>query len=113
MPRRIQLFRDFVRNVVTATLLVREVLICLVILIFLNGVLFSLVEGKDLGSSIYFAFITALTIGYGDITPVTTLGRIVAVFTGLCGTIFVGLVVAINTRALRETVEEAKPKEAA
>ena len=95
----------------TATLVVREVLGCLVILIFLDGVLFSLVEGKDIGSSIYFAFITGLTIGYGDITPVTTLGRIVAVFTGLCGTIFVGLVVAINTRALRQTVKQIQAKE--
>ncbi len=50
--------RDFLRNVVTATLAVREVLAALVFAIFLNGVLFSLVEGKDLGSSIYFAFIT-------------------------------------------------------
>ena len=102
---------DFLRNVVTATLAVREVLAALVFAIFLNGVLFSLVEGKDIGSSIYFAFITAFTIGYGDIVPVTTLGRIVAVLIGLLGTIFVGLVVAINTRALKVTVEEEnKPK---
>jgi voltage-gated potassium channel len=105
--------RDFLRNAVTATLAVREVLAGLVFVIFLNGVLFSWVEGKDLGSSIYFAFITGFTIGYGDIVPATTLGRLVAVFTGLCGTIFVGLVVAINTRALRVTVEEVKPNEPA
>ena len=111
MPHRRRVFLDFVRNVVTATLLVREVLSCLVILIVLDGILFSLVEGKDIGSSIYFAFITGLTIGYGDITPVTTLGRIVAVFTGLCGTIFVGLIVAINTRALRQTVKEEQARE--
>jgi len=111
MPRRRRAFLDFLRNVVTATLLVREVLGCLVIIILLDGFLFSLVEGKDIGSSIYFAFITALTIGYGDITPVTTLGRIVAVFTGLCGTIFVGLVVAINTRALRQTVKQIQSQE--
>ena len=113
MARRRREFLDFVRNVVTATLVVREVLACLVILIFLNGVAFSLVEGKDVGSSIYFAFITAFTIGYGDITPVTTLGRIVAVFTGLVGTIFVGLIVAINTRALRETVKQTDSLESA
>ena len=110
MPGRLNIFLVFVRNVVTATLLVREVLACLVILIVLNGVLFSLVEGKDIGSSIYFAFITGLTIGYGDITPVTTLGRMVAVLTGLVGTIFVGLIVAINTRALRETVKAVMPQ---
>ncbi len=111
MPLRTRMNLDFLRNVVTASLAVREVLAALVFVIFLNGVLFSLVEGKDFGSSIYFAFITAFTIGYGDIVPVTTLGRIVAVLIGLLGTIFVGLVVAINTRALKVTVEEEnKPK---
>ena len=113
MSRRRTVFLDFLRNVVTATLVVREVLGCLVILIFLNGVVFSLAEGKDIGSSTYFAFITAFTIGYGDITPVTVLGRIVAVFTGLVGTIFVGLIVAINTRALRQTVKQTNPQESA
>jgi voltage-gated potassium channel len=113
MPRRIKVFRSFLQNVVTAVLVVREVLVCLVILIFLHGLLFSYVEGKDIGSSIYFAFITAFTIGYGDIVPATTLGRIVAVLMGLWGTIFVGLVVAINTRALRETVKAVTPQEPA
>ena len=108
MTSRTRLFRDFVRNVVAATLVVREVLGCLIVLILLHGVLFSLVEGKDIGSSIYFALITGFTIGYGDITPVTTLGRIIAVLTGFWGTVFVGLVVAINTRALRVTVEVQK-----
>ena len=111
MSRRRKVFLDFTRNVVAATLVVREVLGCLIVLIILHGVLFSLFEGKDIGSSIYFAFITGFTIGYGDITPVTTLGRIVAVFTGLWGTVFVGLVVAINTRALRATVKQIQSQE--
>ena len=111
MTRRRRAFLDFVRHVVTAALLVREVLGCLIVLIILHGVLFSLVEGKDIGSSIYFAFITGFTIGYGDIAPVTTLGRIVAVSTGFWGTVFVGLVVAINTRALRVTVQQIQSQE--
>jgi len=111
MSTRKGILLDFIRNSMTLVLLVREVLVGLVALMVLNGVLFSLAEGRDVGSSIYFAFITGLTIGYGDITPVTTLGRIVAVFTGICGTVFVGLVVAINTRSLKATYEEAKPQE--
>ena len=111
MLGRRTVFLVFLRNVINAILLVREVLTCLVILILLNGLLFAFVEGQDLGSSIYFAFITGLTIGYGDITPATSLGRIVAVLTGLWGTIFVGLVVAINTRALRATVKQLQLQE--
>jgi hypothetical protein len=50
--------------------------------------------------------LTALTIGYGDITPKTTIGHILSVLIGLIGMIFVGLIVAIASRALTETVKE-------
>ena len=111
MIHRKREFLDFVRNVVTAALVVREVLGCLIGLIILHGVLFSFVEGKDFGSSIYFAFVTGFSIGYGDISPVTTLGRFVAVSNGFWGTVFVGLVVAINTRALRVTAKQIQSHE--
>ena len=113
MIRRKRVFLGFVLNVLNAALVVREVLGCLIILIILHGVLFSFIEGKDIGSSIYFAFVTGFSIGYGDIAPVTTLGRFVAVSNGFWGIVFVGLVVAINTRALRKTVEMLQAQESA
>jgi hypothetical protein len=56
----------------------------------------------------YFSFITAFTIGYGDITPITIIGRVLAILMGLIGIIFTGLVVAVATRALVNTIEEEK-----
>lgn len=41
--------------------------------------LFALFEQKPLVDSIWWAFVTAMTIGYGDIFPVTSGGKIVAV----------------------------------
>jgi hypothetical protein len=35
--------------------------------------------------SIYWAFVTSASIGYGDYFPVTDAGRVVCVFVGICG----------------------------
>ena len=59
-------------------------------------------EGIPLGKAIYFACITGLTIGYGDITPETGWGMIASVAIGLIGMIFTGITIAIATRALAD-----------
>ena len=48
-------------------------------------------------NSIWTSFVTMLTIGYGDVFPVTYLGRTVSVITGIVGFIIFSLfVIAIN-----------------
>src|SRR3954451_19647709 len=49
----------------------------------------------------YFAFVTALTIGYGDLTPHSLVTRILAVLIGFAGIILTGLVAAAAVQALR------------
>ncbi len=70
----------------------------------------SIIEGISIENSMYLSFITAFTIGYGDITPVTIIGRVLSVIIGLIGIIFTGLVIAIATRALVSTIQEEKKK---
>lgn len=43
----------------------------------------------------YFSFITLATVGYGDLVPVTQLGRALAVLEGLSGQIYLVTVVAL------------------
>jgi len=43
---------------------------------------FSLVEAKSFGDGLWWATVTALTIGYGDLTPATPAGRIAGVLFG-------------------------------
>jgi voltage-gated potassium channel len=49
---------------------------------------------SSLGQTFYFCAVTALTIGYGDVVPITVLGRIIAVLLGLLGVLITGVVTA-------------------
>ncbi len=64
------------------------------------GLLAGILEGWSLGESFYFAFISGLTIGYGDLAPTTLAARMIAVMIGLCGVLLTALVAAIAVRAL-------------
>src|SRR5579871_5355595 len=46
---------------------------------------------SSMAETVYFCAITALTIGYGDVVPTSTFGRIDAVCLGLIGFVFTGL----------------------
>ena len=46
---------------------------------------FSAVEGIPLGDALYFGLVTVATVGYGDITPKTNLGKIIAIIIILGG----------------------------
>jgi hypothetical protein len=64
------------------------------------GIVIGLLEGWSILESIYFAFVSGLTIGYGDFAPTRPLTRILAIGLGLFGVLLVGIVVAIAVRAL-------------
>ena len=106
MASRKQIFFQFVSHFAKDASYVREVLMGLVVAIVLGGIAISYVEGIALGEAIYFAFITGLSIGYGDITPKTGLGHVLSVSIGMTGMIFTGITVAIATHALSQTVHE-------
>lgn len=45
-------------------------------------------------NAFYFSFITLTTVGYGDITPVSNLARMLAILEAMTGTLFVGILIA-------------------
>jgi voltage-gated potassium channel len=65
---------------------------------------------SSMGETVYFCAITALTIGYGDVVPTTTLGRIDAVLLGLVGLVFTGLIVAAAVRGVQEASRHARER---
>lgn len=107
MSKRYALIIEFNRRFVRYALHLRELLALSVFLMALGGTVIAKIEGISLGDGIYFAFITGLTIGYGDIAPATTWGRVLSVTVGLLGTLFAGLTVAIASRALADTIKHS------
>ena len=55
--------------------------------------------------ALYFTFVTGLTIGYGDIAPVTLTGRVIAILTGLQAILITGLITAAAVSEVRKTME--------
>lgn len=53
-----------------------------VVSLVVGAALFAAVESKSLGEGLWWAAVTALTIGYGDLTPVTPAGRLLGILFG-------------------------------
>lgn len=75
----------------------RTILAALIFFIFLFGYLFYVSEPdvRNIGDGIWWALVTITTVGYGDITPVTTLGRVVASSLMLLGLGLIATITAI------------------
>jgi hypothetical protein len=81
----------------------------LLLLIMLLGIIIGMREGWTIGNSLYFAFITAFTIGYGDITPHYPLTKLLATAIGFVGFLFTGILVAVAVESLRYTITGKSP----
>jgi len=64
------------------------------------GLLISYIEGWRVSDALYFAFVTGLTIGYGDLTPKYGTSRFLSMVIGFSGIIVTGLVAAVAVKAL-------------
>jgi len=92
--------RRFVVGLIDGLRVVWPILSVLLGLIVALGLVVGLIEGWSVHESIYFAFVSGLTIGYGDLAPKSLLTRALAILIGVCGVLLTALVAAIAVKAL-------------
>ncbi|QCP48889.1 two pore domain potassium channel family protein [Trinickia violacea] len=94
----------------------RAILVLLLVLFLILSVAMYYIGGavdaatrtqSSLGQTFYFCAVTALTIGYGDVVPTTTFGRIVAVSLGLLGVLITGVITASAVYAIQVAAHRA------
>ena len=87
---------------------VKVVILALIALVVSGAVVLAYLEEFAFADTLYFAFVTGLTIGYGDIVMLTPAGRFMSLLIGLVGILFTGLMVAVLVYAVRESLEELR-----
>ena len=63
---------------------------------------------QSIPDSMYWALITLTTVGYGDITPITAVGKIIAVTSAILGVIVVALITGIIASSFNAQMERRK-----
>lgn len=107
----------------------RKVLVGLVVAVTLLGLLMAPIESSAIGAKIHnegdglwFAITTVTGVGYGDVVPVTAMGRVAAALLQVFGVILFGAVMAFvsvellryqedfNMKRLLERIDEQNRK---
>ena len=100
--------RGFVAGFFAGLRVVWPILSGLIGLMIALGLVVGLRERWSVQESIYFAFVSGLTIGYGDLAPKTLLARILAIAIGLCGVLFTAVLAALAVKALAAASDDGK-----
>jgi len=102
------MFTSFTNHFFRAVWHVKSVFLALIALIMAGAVAISVIEKIPFSDALYFAFVTGLTIGYGDIVMTTPVGRLIALLIGFIGILFTGAMVAVLVYAVRESMAKSK-----
>jgi len=89
----------FLKEVGVGLWLTMPLLLSLALAITILGQVAGRREGWRRFESFYWAFITATTVGYGDLRPTKVMSRLMAILIGLLGLTFTGIVIAIAVHA--------------
>ncbi len=104
-------FRDFFRIFLKVIYAMRKILTALFSFIIGIGILVGYIEHIGFWNGIYLAFVSALTVGYGDLTPKTAIGKFLCVgVLPIIGMLLTGIMVAGAIKAIEIGNEDMKRK---
>jgi len=90
---------EFIGTFITGLFYASPILIFLILLIAGLGQMIGRSEGWNKVDSLYYAFITATTVGYGDFRPAHNFGKLFSIIIALFGLLLTGIVVALGVEA--------------
>jgi len=87
----------------------RALLLLMVILLFSGTLFYAIYEDWSYVDALYFCMMTMSTIGYGDLTPTTTLSKLFTIVYAIITIgVFVGVASKLARGMLRQSPEHAK-----
>lgn len=95
----------FIRIFIWGAYLIAPILVAMFVLIIALGLIVGRIESWTKFDAIYWSFITALTIGYGDIRPVSKVSKLLSIVVGAVGIMLGGILVAITLEATTNAFE--------
>ena len=84
----------------------RRLLFLVIVLLAAGTIAMYTIEGWGVVDSFYFSVITLTTVGFGDLTPATTLGKLFTVFYVLSG---IGIIVAFVNALGERRLARSRP----
>ena len=97
-----------VKNLLSIKVITTDLIYCAISIYLLIGIMwagiYSVLDGMSPGSFggtsepvdlLYFSFVTLTTVGFGDVAPLTVLGKRLAVFEAAMGSIYMAVIVAM------------------
>jgi voltage-gated potassium channel len=90
-------------------------LFAVVVVVLIIGTLMYLIERENTGftsipAGIYWAIVTLTTVGFGDITPITTLGKFIASFVMIMGYGIIAVPTGIVTFEIASSIRSVQEK---
>lgn len=89
----------FIRLFILGLTLAAPLILSFALIIIIIGQIVGRRESWDRLDSLYWSFITATTVGYGDIRPTQRITKLLSIVIAFVGLIFTGIVVALAINA--------------
>ena len=101
-------FFDFVKIYAQGIVYLWPIIIVLLGVIVALGLRIGNLEGWNTVDALYFAFVTATSVGYGDLCPTKSRTKLISIVIALTGILLTGLVVAIGLEAAAHAFREVR-----